>query len=204
MIANERIGDWVGMASGRKFWPLDPRPEEVEIEDIAQALSNLCRFGGHCSAFYSVAQHSVWVARHVECERPGRPLLALHALLHDAAEAYLGDVIRPLKGSMMVDRGHGVSESFEVAERRVMAAIYRKFGMPRLSDADRAIIKHADNVALATEARDLMGDPQWPGLPEPHPEPVEPWMPGWARRVFLLDVIRLNGADDRGAKRGGA
>lgn len=63
-----RHGDWMQTYSGRKFWPVDPRPEEVFIEDIAHALSMICRFGGHSLVFYSVAQHSVLVARNLKRE----------------------------------------------------------------------------------------------------------------------------------------
>lgn len=207
--AEQRVGDWMGMASGRVFWPLDPRADEVHIEDIAQALSNLCRFGGRCSEFYSVAQHSVWVARYVEKHWPGKPMLALHALLHDAAEAYLGDVVRPLKPAMLVERtltdGSGTlrvyrTESFADTENRVMCAIYEHLRLPFPDESDESKVKDADNVALATEARDLMGDPRWPGLPEPDPEPLMLVAPNgnertrWARMRFLDEFERLTKA----------
>lgn len=191
--AEQRVGDWMSMASGRVFWPLDPRADEVHIDDIAQALSNVCRFGGRCSEFYSVAQHSVWVARYVELRRPGRPLLALHALLHDAAEAYLGDVVRPLKPAMVVERA-GTYELFAVTEDRVMATILARFGLEPLDFVDYGHIKFADNVALATEARDLMGDPRWPGLPEPAKEHIDFLSPRAARTQFLREFERLTKA----------
>ena len=191
--AEQRVGDWMSMASGRVFWPLDPRADEVHIDDIAQALSNVCRFGGRCSEFYSVAQHSVWVARYVEQRHPGRPLLALHALLHDAAEAYLGDVVRPLKPAMVVERA-GTYELFAVTEDRVMATIIARFGLEPLDFVDYGHIKFADNVALATEARDLMGDPRWPGLPEPAKERIDFLSPRAARTQFLREFERLTKA----------
>lgn len=58
----ERAGDWMQTFTGRQFWPMDPRPEDLDILDIAHALSLLCRFGGHCQRFYSVAEHSVHVS----------------------------------------------------------------------------------------------------------------------------------------------
>jgi len=191
--AEQRVGDWMSMASGRVFWPLDPRADEVHIDDIAQALSNVCRFGGRCSEFYSVAQHSVWVARYVELRRPGRPLLALHALLHDAAEAYLGDVVRPLKPAMMVRRS-GLDEPFAVTEWRVMRAIYAHLNLVPPDTVDCGAIKFADNVALATEARDLMGDPRWPELPEPVREHLDFLSPRAARTQFLREFERLTNA----------
>jgi len=84
-----RIGDWIQTYTGKRFWPLDPRPEDVDILDIAHSLSLLCRFTGHTSSFYSVSQHSILVAQEV----PKR--LRLWALFHDAAEAYIGDIARP-------------------------------------------------------------------------------------------------------------
>lgn len=87
----ERKGDWMQTYTGRKFWPLNPRAEEVYIEDIAHSLALSCRFNGHCKVFYSIAQHSVLVSQIV------KPTQQLIALLHDSAEAYLGDIIRPIK-----------------------------------------------------------------------------------------------------------
>src|SRR5262245_27549306 len=102
---SQRIGDWMQTISGRKFWPLDPRPEEVCIEDIGHALSLVCRFGGHCHTFYSVAEHSVRVSLLAEDMAKSSAhwtdenirMIALSGLLHDAAEAYIGDMVRPLK-----------------------------------------------------------------------------------------------------------
>ena len=88
---SERVGDWIQTMSGVIFYPLDPRPEEIRIEDIAHALSHQCRFAGHCREFYSVAEHSVRVSRELPQE------FMLWGLLHDASEAYLVDLPRPIK-----------------------------------------------------------------------------------------------------------
>lgn len=133
-----RIGDWMQTHSGVQFWPLDPRPDEVRLEDIAWSLSNQCRYAGHCAFFYSVAQHSVMVAEMVP------PELAKVALLHDAAEAYLVDLPRPVK-RMMPD--------YRAAEDVVWRAIAARFGLP--IDIPAAV-KAADEDALATEAPVLM------------------------------------------------
>lgn len=87
----KRKGDWLLTFSGKAYWPLDPRAEEVCIDDIAHALAYQCRYGGHVKRFYSVAEHSVLVSQHVPAE------YALVGLMHDATEAYVADVPRPLK-----------------------------------------------------------------------------------------------------------
>src|SRR4051812_20612492 len=87
-------GDWMQTYTGRAFWPLDAQPEDVDPLDIAAALSMLCRYGGHVSRFYSVAEHCLLMSEAVAPEH------ALWALLHDATEAYMGDMVRPLKRQM--------------------------------------------------------------------------------------------------------
>jgi 5'-deoxynucleotidase YfbR-like HD superfamily hydrolase len=88
---DDRRGPFQVCASGRRWYPLDPRPEDFYIEDIAHHLAMICRYGGAPRYFYSVAEHSVLVSRHVH------PGIALEGLLHDAAEAVVGDTIKPLK-----------------------------------------------------------------------------------------------------------
>ena len=89
-------GPYIQTVSGRWVNPFDPDPEQLDAGDIARALANQCRFGGHCRVFYSVAQHSVIISRLVE-ERGGDVEDAFAALMHDATEAYLGDMPHPLK-----------------------------------------------------------------------------------------------------------
>lgn len=132
----ERKGDFIKTHSGINFYPLDPRPEEILIEDIAHALSNLCRFTGHCPEFYSVAQHSAIVSRLV------KPQYALHALLHDASEAYICDIARPVK------REPEMKPYLDI-ERVLQAAIYRKFGLDENEPGD---VKYVDTRILVTEA----------------------------------------------------
>lgn len=174
----DRYGDWLQTYSGVQFWPLDPRPEEIRIEDIAHALSNQCRFSGHVSAHYSVAEHCVRVSRIVPA------LDALWGLLHDAAEAYLVDLPRPLK------RLPGFA-AYRDAESEIMVAVCSKFGLPM----EPASVRLADAVLLATEARDLMGPrpAPWMAMPEPLVERIEPWGAAFAEAAFLARFIELRG-----------
>lgn len=139
-----RIGDWMQTASGRAYWPLDPRASEVCIEDIAHSLSMQCRYAGHCQRFYSVAEHSILVSQLVPPEH------ALHGLLHDAAEAYLVDLPRPVKRHM--------PEYAEVEESNWLI-IAKHFGIePEMP----ATIKDADNAVLLAEQKVLMLPPPMP------------------------------------------
>lgn len=177
---NDRLGDWMQTASGRQVWPLDPRPEEIHIEDIAHALSLQCRFAGHSTEYYSVGEHSVRVAQFVESLYPGEPFrtLVLAALLHDASEAYLGDVIRPLKYQPLM-------APYRDAERKMQDVIDCRFGCD--GAAPNRIIKFADDTLLATEKRDLMRPPPvpWANLPDPLPERILPWSSRLAEAKFL-------------------
>lgn len=137
-------------ASGRQFWPLDPRPEDVSIEDIAHALSLMCRFNGHCQHFYSVAEHSILVSENVPSED------ALWALLHDASEAYIADIVRPAKRFI---------DGYKQMEANIMAAVCGAFDLPYVEPPS---VKRADNAILADEAAQIMGaKPKDWILPEP-------------------------------------
>ena len=147
---------WIITHSGRKFDLANPNADMVDPTDIAHSLSMQCRFNGHTSSFYSVAQHCCLVADLVPAEHQ------LAALLHDATEAYVGDMVRPLKEGMR-DYANAIGAPciYESTERRVWIAICQRFDVdPTLP----ASVKHADLVALATEKRDLM-----PSHPEPWP-----------------------------------
>ena len=150
---------WIQTYSGRKFFPLAPRAADVRIEDIAHALAMKCRFGGHCRVFYTVAEHSVRVSRRVP------PELALWGLMHDAGEAYLPDVGKPIKDSVHIHR-EGKAKTFSDVEDILLERIAEALGFPPV---DYAAVRTADLELLATEARDLMAPP-----PEPWELGVEP------------------------------
>lgn len=141
--------NWIQTYSGGKFWPLDPSPKEVNIVDIAWALSMQCRYTGHSSKFYSVGDHSCWVSDMVPDE------YKFQALMHDAAEAYLIDVARPVK--------HADGFLFyREAEEKISAAIGQRYGIDLVNLPHE--VHHADSAMLITEAHHLFpyGHPaQW-------------------------------------------
>lgn len=142
---------WILTYTGERFSCLDPAPESVNVGDIAHALSMICRFGGHTRVFYSVAEHSLNVMHALPNGSP--PELRLCALMHDAAEAYLGDMVTPLKRCM---------PRYRQAEDAVWKAIASRFGLPsKLPPA----VELADQQMLLAE-RDLLMHPDhgaWPG-----------------------------------------
>ena len=177
----DRPGGWIRTFSGLQFWPLDPRPEDIRIEDIAHALSQQCRFAGHARIFYSVAEHSV----HVSTLCP--PENALWGLLHDASEAYLQDVARPLKCLPEF-------APYRAAERRLQDMIVLSFGL----DADPpASVHDADDAMLQFESRALLtgglGGPETAVRPAPAFVGDAPWPPPRAEQEFLARFRELTG-----------
>jgi hypothetical protein len=173
-----RTGDWFVTYTGLKFWPFDPTPDDIVIEDIAHALSQICRFGGHTSQFFSVAQHSVLVSEIVP------PALALQGLLHDATEAYCGDMVRPLKVGL---------PSYEAVEDKIWQAIAKRYDLPvKLSK----VIKWADNTLLMTERRDILRhvEHKWSLELEgykPLPDRIEPLSPEASETLFFNCFTKL-------------
>lgn len=177
MNDDSQRGNWMQTYTGEKFYPLDPRPEEVNEQDIAHALSLICRYGGHSLAFYSVAEHCVLLSLAVPSE------FALWALLHDAAEAYVGDMVRPLKRML---------PHYSVIEDGVLAAILRRFDVEVGPIPDE--VKEADNRIILTERAAVMQhtEEQWAesGL-EPLPVAISCWDPGYAERRYLQRLEEL-------------
>jgi uncharacterized protein len=167
-----RIGDWMQTFTGVQFWPMDPRTEEIRIEDIAHSLSNQCRYAGHCKSFYSVAQHSVLVSEIVP------PEFALWGLLHDAQEAYLIDLPRPIK------RVSEIGVQYKIVESALAIVVASRFGLQLPEPLE---IKWADNVILMTEKRDVMGPSpaKWVECAEPLTFTIVPWSPDLAEHLFL-------------------
>ena len=227
---------WFCTYSLKKIYILDLQPDNVDIETIAHSLALQCRWMGHIHNFYSVAEHSVRVA--AECfmrygevmaeseemesdedRRRGLGLAALGGLLHDASEAYGGDVISPIKGhTMVVARqatvipGHSVPETpgllkgaeeipFKQLERNMMEVIADGLGLPFLKTIQSgegripSIVEWADKLLLVTEARDLypQGLPhEWENVdwPDPAPERINPMTWQEAQVAFMEDYAK--------------
>ena len=157
--------------------------------DIAHALSNLCRFGGHCAGFYSVAQHSVLVSQVCERMAPEDPGAVLWGLLHDAPEAYLADVPRPVKPFLA-----GYAE----LEERILVTVAKRFALPWPIPE---VVKRIDNALLADEMEQLMSPPpaDW-SLTEPKLGiTIDPMPPSEAKQIFLARFAALTAMVGTGA-----
>ena len=173
-------GAWMQTFTGRQFYPMDPHPNDVDPEDIAHALSLLCRYNGHVERFYSVAEHCVLMSRAVAPEH------ALWALLHDATEAYIGDMIRPLKVHM---------PDYRAAEDGVMRAIAARFGIGYDTPPE---VKAADNRILLTERNALMrpSGHRWAqDNLNPLPVTIQGWSPQQAEIEYTLRLTELTTED---------
>lgn len=168
---------WQRMLSGRRLDLLDPSPLDIEIEDIAHGLARVARWNGQTNGdhAFSVAQHCLLVERIVsELRERASKQLRLAALLHDAAEYVIGDLISPFKAAVGLD--------YKAFEKRLARAIHIRFGLPpEVSEEDAALIKRADRIAAffeatqlagftLTEARKFFGTPR--GVPVPRLSPL--------------------------------
>ncbi len=171
-------GDFIQTFTGKAFFPLDPDPDDVCIEDIAHSLSLKCRYGGHCLKFYSVAEHSILVSRNCYGHR-------LEALLHDASEAYLCDVPSPIKPFL---------DGYKAIEAAVDCAIAERFGLEYPWPME---IKEIDSRIIVDEAFWNMApsDQEW----LVHPKgalglaSLPLWEPAMAERMFLETFTSLGG-----------
>ncbi|WP_264045620.1 metal-dependent phosphohydrolase [Methylobacterium flocculans] len=170
------VGPTILLASGNYFDFLAPEESTFTIEDIATGLSNVCRFAGQCSRFYSVAQHSVIVSHHVP------PAFAFAGLMHDAAEAFIGDVTKPLKD---------ILPDYRALEERVERAVLGRFGLPHKMPPE---VKEIDVVMLATEQKQLMrnrDDWNYTRGRQALDIPIPPMGPREAKAMFLAQFADL-------------
>lgn len=171
-------GDWIQTFTGAQFWPCSPRVEDIDIEDIAHALSLQCRYMGHCQNFYSVAEHCVLVSDSLP------PKWKLWGLLHDAAEAYLVDMARPIKPFLT---------NYKELEDQLMHAVVEKFGLePIFPMPDE--VKAVDNRILFDErAQNLKAPPTpWNNELQPLGVTLKLWAPKMAEAVFLDTFDKLS------------
>lgn len=173
-------GPTILLASGNYFDMLNPEGSAFTIGDVARGLSNVCRFAGQCERFYSVAEHSVYVSMIAPPEH------AYAALMHDAAEAFIGDVTKPLKELL---------PEYRALEKRVEAAVFARFDVPTPMPPS---VKEADVVMLATEQLQLMrnrDDWDWTRGREPAAISIAAFAPADAYRFFMWRFRELARAD---------
>lgn len=177
-------GPYIQTRSGEHLFLQSPDPWKITLEDIAHALSNLCRFTGHTSTFYSVAQHSVMVAHMVQ--DAGCNLATQRAaLMHDAAEAFLGDVSSPLKSLL---------PEYKELEDIWWRAVAHRFAL--LPELPRTV-KLFDARAVVAEAYAFLGEgPTGPGWPDVDVDPsapaLTPWAPRQAFEAFMKEAARVD------------
>lgn len=152
-ISEDKKDSWLQTYSGARVSVMNPQPEQMLIEDIATALSKQCRFNGHCKEFYSVAEHSIRGA-YLALGLYGVDV-AKEFLLHDATEAYMGDMIRPVK--LMIPQ-------FSEMESNFWRAISTRYNLPFIHSEE---VHYLDNVMVTWEKRDLLPYAEdWPNLPD--------------------------------------
>lgn len=159
----KKMSNYLGLFSGGKFHLQDMIPEEIKIKDITHALSMICRFGGHSRYFYSVAQHSLNVMKMMKDDGYTTDII-LYGLLHDASEAYLGDIPRPLKQML---------PEYEIIEEKLQKVIWehfkKQYGLPIPGSTQLSLVKTYDDYALSMEAKALFSNSTKWELP-PYPK----------------------------------
>lgn len=162
---------WIQTYTGKQFWPLNPKIEDINIFDIAHALSMNCRFNGHCKRFYSVAEHSVLVSLYCDNELDG--------LMHDASEAYLPDIARPIKNYF---------QDFKLTEKQLLKRIYKRYNI--ISNAQT---KEIDVRILLDEKNQIMSNSpdDWGIDNKPLGVQIRCWLPTQAKDEFLKRFMEL-------------
>ena len=172
---NDKAKAYIATASGKQFFLLEPRLEDIDINDIAHSLSMQCRWTGHCKFHYSVAQHSYY------CSLIGPESEAFDRLMHDSAEAFVGDLNRPLKHYTEAGIAYRRQEAI------VQKAIAQRFGF---SVIEPKSVKLADNSMLYAERDQIVGykfeeAEDWERYNENNGIVIEEWLPSKAKQMFL-------------------
>lgn len=178
-----RKGNFVGTYKGNEFWPLDPRVEEVDVIDIAHSLSQICRFNGHTLHFWSIAQHSLLVEQVIkEYLNWDSPLTRLYGLLHDASEAYISDICRPVKKYL---------QDYLEIEGKIERAILEYFQIAdKLTSKDMELVIKADNIVLALEGRKLMKSRDYWNI-------SQLWKPEYEPLLKYIDSSNISDVEQR-------
>lgn len=177
----ETIGGWIQTHTGKQFWPMEPNSDDISIIDIAISLSRINRFTGHTTIPYSVAQHSCYVSDILP------PEYQKWGLLHDAHEAYVNDMVSPVKKYFPL---------YQEIETKLMEAMAQRFDL--IWPVPKAIVE-ADYILLATEKRDIMGPAPapWGKLPKPASFEIEKWSCDKAYTQFIKRFEKLFGSVER-------
>lgn len=138
--------DYMCTYSGQMLKPMELKAEDISLEDVSHALSLLCRGGGHLKHFYSVGQHCINCAKEAEA-RGWSTRVVLGCLVHDAAEAYISDIIRPVKKHL---------PAYMAIEDKILTAVYERFGLGDLTEEEYGQIRQIDNEILENEIPVLM------------------------------------------------
>lgn len=170
-----RPGSYIRTYNGEKFYPFNPRAEDMDVEVIAHALSNMCRYNGHTKYFYSVAQHSVLVSYLCDVSD------AQWGLHHDDSEAYFGDIVNPIKRNPLI------GPIVYPIEWKIQQCVAIKFG---LSWPMPASVHYADKLALKMEMATLIPKSSFSGLPFPFR--IEPLYPHEAEQLYLSRYEELS------------
>lgn len=181
MATDEYTNAWLETYTGVPFKILDIDPRQINIVDIAQALSNQCRYNGHTREFFSVAEHCVHMTRYVR-RMGGTPIEQLTTLLHDASEPYMGDMIRPLKHQMPLYRE--LEEKIHAAVATVYGTIYPHPAW--LKDLDTRII-HDERYQAMSHSPNVWVTDGMKGLEVV----LKFWPPAQAKASFMKDFVRL-------------
>lgn len=141
----ERVGGYIGLYSGKRFYALDPKVEDITVDDVAHSLSNLCRFTGHSERFYSVGEHSIRCSELAEALGLS-PKMQMYALFHDASESIVNDLARPVKQNV---------PQYKVIEDKIMKVIWELLDLEEPTEEEYEILKKIDNTLLINEMKTL-------------------------------------------------
>ena len=176
------MSDYITTYTKVHFTPLEPKENEIQIADIAHALSLLCRANGHFPEFYSVGQHCIHCAKEAKERGHNQPII-LACLLHDAAEAYLADIIRPVKQHLL---------PYQHAEEKLLHTIYQRYMGRSLTIEEQQIVREIDDALLYYEFYHYMGEHLQKTPPLLVSRPIFTWRPFLEVEREYLQIFQEN------------